>query len=97
MFVTKIARSFGLLTNEMREALSIEPPSHVFKKKLLIAMAVIMELQNEICVWPATRAVEEEEKAKDEAEGEATNEGAGGFAKMYQNMSQGDWRVRQAL
>nr|GEY06947.1 hypothetical protein [Tanacetum cinerariifolium] len=40
----RIARSFGLLTNEMRDALSIEPPPHVFKKKSLISMGVIMEL-----------------------------------------------------
>ncbi|GJR06207.1 hypothetical protein Tco_0529191 [Tanacetum coccineum] len=42
---------------------------------------------------PATRAVEEEEEAE-EVEGEATNEGAGGFAEMYQNMSQGDWQAQ---
>ncbi|GJZ03453.1 hypothetical protein Tco_0536728 [Tanacetum coccineum] len=64
MFVTRIARSFGLLTNEMRDALSIEPPPH--------------------------------EKGEEEAEGEAANERAGGFAEMYKNMSQGDWQVHQA-
>ncbi|GJW88720.1 hypothetical protein Tco_0164060, partial [Tanacetum coccineum] len=64
MLVTRIARSFGLLTNELRDALSIEPPPHVFKKKSLIAMGVIMELQNGICVWPAPREVEDEEEAK---------------------------------
>ncbi|GJR40939.1 hypothetical protein Tco_1216623 [Tanacetum coccineum] len=96
MFVTRIARSFGLLTNEMRDALSIEPPPHLFKKKSLIAMGIIMELQNGICVWHAVRAVEGEEEAEEEAEGEAANEGAGGFAEMYRNMSQGDWQVRQA-
>ncbi|GJY27967.1 hypothetical protein Tco_0403734 [Tanacetum coccineum] len=45
MLVTRIARSFGLLTNELRDALSIEPLPHVFKKKSLIAMGVNMELQ----------------------------------------------------
>nr|GEW53416.1 hypothetical protein [Tanacetum cinerariifolium] len=74
MFVTRIARSFGLLTNKMRDALSIKPPPHVLKKSL-IAMGVIMELQNRLCVWPATRAVKEEEEAEEEAEGEAANEG----------------------
>ncbi|GJZ96672.1 hypothetical protein Tco_0669006 [Tanacetum coccineum] len=92
----KIARSFGLFTYKMRDALSIEPPHHVFKKKAFIAMGVIMELQNEICVWLITRVVEEEKEAQEEAEGEATNEGAGGSVEMYRNISQGDWRVRQA-
>ncbi|GKD82280.1 hypothetical protein Tco_1349119 [Tanacetum coccineum] len=53
MLVTKIDRLFGLLTDELRNALSIEPPPHLFKKKSLIAMGVIMELQNGMCVWPA--------------------------------------------
>ncbi|GJZ05536.1 hypothetical protein Tco_0539329 [Tanacetum coccineum] len=64
MLVIRIARSFGLLTNELRDALSIEPPPHMFKKKSLIAMGVIMELQNGIYVWPAPQAVEEEEEAR---------------------------------
>ncbi|GJT51618.1 zinc finger, CCHC-type containing protein [Tanacetum coccineum] len=40
--------------------------------------------------------VEEDDEAKEAAEGEAGNEGAGGSADMYRNMSQGDWQVRQA-
>ncbi|GJU87826.1 retrotransposon ORF1, partial [Tanacetum coccineum] len=43
MFVTRIARSFGVLTGEMINALSVESPPNVFKKKSLIAMGVIME------------------------------------------------------
>nr|GFC93635.1 hypothetical protein [Tanacetum cinerariifolium] len=53
-------------------------------------------VQNKICFWLATRAVEEEEEVEEEAEREAANEGAGGSAKMYWNMIQGDWQVRQA-
>ncbi|GKC15758.1 hypothetical protein Tco_1012540 [Tanacetum coccineum] len=96
MLVTKIARSFGLLTNELRDALSIEPPPHMFKKKSLIAMGVLMELQNGICVWPAPRAVEEEEEVEEEAEGDAGHEGVGGSADIYHTMSQGDLPVCQA-
>ncbi|GJX60407.1 hypothetical protein Tco_0291797 [Tanacetum coccineum] len=96
MFVTRIARSFGLLTNEMRDALSIEPPPHIFKKKSLISIGFIIELQNGICVWPATPAVEEEDEAEEEARGDAGNEGAGSSADTYRNMSQGDWQVCQA-
>nr|GEZ84887.1 zinc finger, CCHC-type [Tanacetum cinerariifolium] len=96
MFVIRIARSFGLLTNEMRDALSVEPLPYVFKKKSLIPMGVIMELNNGVCIWPTTRAGEEGNEAKEEAGREAANERAGGFAKMYRNMSQGDWQVRQA-
>ncbi|GKB35454.1 hypothetical protein Tco_0880396 [Tanacetum coccineum] len=45
-------------------------------------MGVIMELQNGMCVWPTTRAGEEEEEVEEEAEWEAANEGAGGSAKI---------------
>nr|GEW44124.1 retrotransposon Orf1 [Tanacetum cinerariifolium] len=80
-----------LLTNEMRDALSVKPIPHVFKKTSLITMRVIMELHNRVCVCPAARAVSEDDEAE-----EAANEGAGGSAKIYQNMSQGDWWVRHA-
>ncbi|GKB56315.1 hypothetical protein Tco_0912501, partial [Tanacetum coccineum] len=74
MLVTRIARSFGLLTNEWRSALSVEPQPHVFKKKSLIAMGVVMELHGGVCVWPEAMAEEEEDdKADDEGD-----EGAGG-------------------
>ncbi|GJV13354.1 hypothetical protein Tco_1354895 [Tanacetum coccineum] len=66
------------------------------RKKLLIAMGIIMELYNGVCIWPMTRTVEEGDEAKEEVGGEAANEGDGGSAKMYRNMSQGDWQVRQA-
>ncbi|GKC42062.1 hypothetical protein Tco_1059784 [Tanacetum coccineum] len=101
MLVTKIARSFRLLTNEFRNALSIEPPPHVFKNKSFIAMGVIMELENGMCAWPVVRAMEEEEDVDDDegdeaAGGGAGHEEAGGSTAMYRNMSQGDWQVRQA-
>ncbi|GJT30567.1 hypothetical protein Tco_0910842 [Tanacetum coccineum] len=96
MLVTKIARSFGLLTDELRDALSIEPLPHVFKKKSLIAMGMIMKLQNGMCVWPALRAVKEEKEAAEEAEGDEGHDGAGGSTAMYQNISQGGWKVHQA-
>ncbi|GKC83547.1 zinc finger, CCHC-type containing protein [Tanacetum coccineum] len=73
----KIARTFGLLTNEMRDVLSVAPLPHVFKKKSLIAMGIIMELHNGVCVWPMTQTVEEGDEAEEEAGGEAANEGAG--------------------
>ncbi|GJX56492.1 hypothetical protein Tco_0286389 [Tanacetum coccineum] len=44
MFVTSIARSFGFLTNAMVDALSVEPRAHIFKKKSLISMRVMMDL-----------------------------------------------------
>nr|GEY28024.1 hypothetical protein [Tanacetum cinerariifolium] len=96
MLVTSIAMSFGLLTNELRDVLSIDPPPYVFKKKLLIAMGVIMKLQNGMCVWLVPRAVEEEKEAEEETEGDAGYGRVGGSASIYHNMSQGDWQVRQA-
>ncbi|GKD81049.1 hypothetical protein Tco_1347888 [Tanacetum coccineum] len=58
MFVTKIARSFGLLTKEM----------------------------------PVTKGFVEEDEGDDEkGDGEGGNEGAGGSADIYRNMSAGDW------
>ncbi|GKC64559.1 hypothetical protein Tco_1097157 [Tanacetum coccineum] len=76
MLVTRIARLLGLLTNEWRSALSVEPQPHVFKKKSLIAIGVIMEFHDGMCVWPRNMAVEEEDDKGDD-EGD---EGAGGDA-----------------
>ncbi|GJY47594.1 hypothetical protein Tco_0436657 [Tanacetum coccineum] len=100
MFVTWIAQSYGLLNKEMMGALSVEPSPHVFKKKSLISMRVIMELHNGGCFWPTTLETveedEEDDKGDEAAGGDACHEGAGGSADMYCNMSQGDWQVRQA-
>ncbi|GJR97042.1 hypothetical protein Tco_0269216 [Tanacetum coccineum] len=97
MLVTRIARSFGLLTNEWRSALSVEPQPHVFKKKLLIAMGVIMELHGGMCAWPGAMAEEEEDDEGDDegAGGDAGQGEAEGSANLYRNMSQGDWQVHQ--
>nr|GEW63737.1 zinc finger, CCHC-type [Tanacetum cinerariifolium] len=96
-FVCNIPYWFAkFLTNEIRDALSVESLPYVFKKNSFIVIGVIMELHNEGCVWPATRAVEEDTEAEEEAEGEAANEGARGSAEMYQNISKYDWKVRQA-
>ncbi|GJT38274.1 zf-CCHC domain-containing protein [Tanacetum coccineum] len=96
MLITRIARSFKVLTDEMMNASSLEPPPHLFKKKSLIAMGVIMELQDRGCCWPATReAMVKEEDEANEAAGEYVgHEGVGGSADIYRNMSQGDWQVR---
>ncbi|GJX86091.1 hypothetical protein Tco_0336865 [Tanacetum coccineum] len=61
-----------VLTNEMG-ALSFEPSFHVFKKKSLISMGVVIELHNGACFWPTTQEVEEEYEEDDEA-----NKAAGG-------------------
>ncbi|GKB89348.1 hypothetical protein Tco_0961620 [Tanacetum coccineum] len=96
MFVTRIARSFGLLTNEMVSVLNREPPPHVYKKTSLVKMGVIMELHKGECCWPTTREViEEGEDDDEEGNGEGRNEGLGGSTDIYRNMSQGDWQVRQ--
>nr|GEX67210.1 hypothetical protein [Tanacetum cinerariifolium] len=82
MFVTKIAKSFGLLTNLMVDALSVEPRLHVFKNNFLIAMGIVMDLGGGTCCWPTTRQVRE-----DDAVEEAANEEAGGSAEVYRNMN----------
>ncbi|GKE14618.1 hypothetical protein Tco_1422195 [Tanacetum coccineum] len=93
----RIARSYGLLTNEMMGALSVEPSPHVFKKKSLISIRVIMKLHNGGCFWPIAReAMQEDDEGDEEAGGGVGHEGAGGSADMYRNMSQGDWQVHQA-
>ncbi|GKE53099.1 hypothetical protein Tco_1488255 [Tanacetum coccineum] len=97
MFVTKIARSFGLLTEKMMSVLNHEPPPHIYRKKSLVKIGVIMEIHEGECCWPATRGVVEEDKGDDEeGDGEGGNEGVGGSADIYRNMSVGDWQVRQA-
>ncbi|GJZ01501.1 hypothetical protein Tco_0519462, partial [Tanacetum coccineum] len=69
MFVTRIARSFGLLTNELVSLLNREPPPHVYRKMSLIKMRVIMELHKGECCWPATREVVGEGGGDEEGDG----------------------------
>ncbi|GJR89724.1 hypothetical protein Tco_0213735, partial [Tanacetum coccineum] len=72
-----------LLTNEMMDTLSVEPSPHLFKKKSLISMGVVMELQNGECFWPIAREVMEEDNEGDEAAGgDAGHEGARGSADI---------------
>nr|GFB40288.1 hypothetical protein [Tanacetum cinerariifolium] len=60
----------------MMGALSVEPSPHVFKKKSLISMEVVMELHNGGCFWSATReAVKEDDKGDDAAGGDAVMKG----------------------
>ncbi|GJT90763.1 hypothetical protein Tco_1079608 [Tanacetum coccineum] len=97
MFVTRIAWSFGLFTEEMVVVLNREPPPHVYRKTSLVKMGVIMELHEGECYWPVTRGVVEEDEGDDEeGDREKGNEGVGGSADFYQNMSTGEWQVRQA-
>ncbi|GKB87027.1 hypothetical protein Tco_0959299 [Tanacetum coccineum] len=58
--------------------------------------SALNRLHNRVCICLATRAVEEDNKAEEEAGGEAANEGARGPTKIYLNISQDDWQVRQA-
>ncbi|GJT88538.1 hypothetical protein Tco_1070255 [Tanacetum coccineum] len=77
---------------EGKELDFVEPFPHVFKKKSLIAMGVVIELHNGACFWPATREVEEDDEAEKAAKEEEGNERTGGSAEIYPNMSQGDWQ-----
>ncbi|GJU57732.1 hypothetical protein Tco_1235498 [Tanacetum coccineum] len=96
MFVTKIARSFGLLTEEMVSVLNRKPPPHVYRKKSLVKMGVIMELHNGKCCWLVTRWVVKEDEGNDEeGDGEWGNEGAGGSTDIYRNISARDLQVQQ--
>ncbi|GJV81083.1 hypothetical protein Tco_1516953 [Tanacetum coccineum] len=97
MFVTKIAWSFGLLTEEMVSVLNREPPPHVYRNKLLVKIGVIMKLHEGEYCWPVTRGVVKEDGGDDEeGDGEWGNEGAGGSLDIYQNMSAGYWQGQQA-
>ncbi|GKB93476.1 zinc finger, CCHC-type containing protein, partial [Tanacetum coccineum] len=91
-----ITRSFRLLTNVMRDALHVEPKAHVFKKRSLIAMDVVMDIGGGACCWPATRQDGENDEVEEAANEGVANEEVGGSVKVYRNMSQCDWQVRQA-
>ncbi|GJX23420.1 hypothetical protein Tco_0227865 [Tanacetum coccineum] len=71
MFMTRITRSFGLLSREMVDALSIELRAQTFTKKSLISMGIIMKLDGGNCFWPATQGVgdddDDDEKRKSES------------------------------
>ncbi|GKF60722.1 hypothetical protein Tco_0177508, partial [Tanacetum coccineum] len=71
-----------LLTNLMRDALHVEPKVHVFKKRSLISIDVVMDLGRGKCCWPAARQVGENDEVKEAANEGATNEEAGGFAEQ---------------
>ncbi|GJZ63832.1 hypothetical protein Tco_0620253 [Tanacetum coccineum] len=69
IFVTRIARSFGLLSSTMVDALSVKPRARTFTKKSLITMEIVMELDGGTCCWPATRGIEEGDEIEKEGEG----------------------------
>ncbi|GKC61850.1 hypothetical protein Tco_1089448 [Tanacetum coccineum] len=74
MFVTRIAQSFGIPTNEMVSMLNREPPLHVYRKTSLVKMGVIMELHEGECCWLATKEVADEGGGDDEeGDGEGGN------------------------
>ncbi|GKB34648.1 hypothetical protein Tco_0879590 [Tanacetum coccineum] len=79
---SRIARSFGLLTVAMVDALSVEPQAYVFKKKSLIAMGVLIDLVGETYCWPVTRQIGDDDEVE-----EAANEEAGGSADIYRNLT----------
>ncbi|GKG25093.1 hypothetical protein Tco_0395721, partial [Tanacetum coccineum] len=66
MFVTKIARSFGLVTEEIVSVLNRDPPPHVYRKKSLVKMGVVIELHEGECCWPVTKGVVEEDEGDNE-------------------------------
>ncbi|GKC69883.1 hypothetical protein Tco_1115766 [Tanacetum coccineum] len=75
----------------MVRLLNYEPPPHVYIKKSLVKMRVIMELPEGGCCWPVTRGdVEEDEGDDEEGDGEGGNEGARGSTDIYRNKSAGD-------
>ncbi|GJX41015.1 hypothetical protein Tco_0256005 [Tanacetum coccineum] len=97
IFGEGIDRSFGLLIDELVSVLNREPPPHVYRKKSLVKMRVIMELHEGVCCWPATREVVEENKGdNEEGDEEGGNKGVGGSVDVYRNMSAGEWQVHQA-
>ncbi|GJU95509.1 hypothetical protein Tco_1320265 [Tanacetum coccineum] len=74
--VTRIARSFGLLSSVMVDALSVEPRARTFTKKSLVTMGIFMELDGGTCCWPTIQGIKEDDEIKEEAEdhaGEITN------------------------
>nr|GEX28340.1 hypothetical protein [Tanacetum cinerariifolium] len=86
MFVTRIAWSFGLLTNAIVNALSVEPRARTFIKKSLVTIEFVMEFDGGNCYWLTTQGIEEGDEIKEEDEG---------FTGAYQDMSRGDCQDRQ--
>ncbi|GKA89446.1 hypothetical protein Tco_0811258 [Tanacetum coccineum] len=60
-------RSSATFHTDLLSTLSVKPSPHVFKKKSLISMEVVMELHNGECFWPAARELVEEDDKDDEA------------------------------
>ncbi|GJZ44295.1 hypothetical protein Tco_0591550 [Tanacetum coccineum] len=68
MFMTKIAQSFVLLSKEMVDTLSMDPRAQTFTKKSLIAIDVVMELDEGNYCWQAVQGVGEDDEMEEEAE-----------------------------
>nr|GEX38516.1 hypothetical protein [Tanacetum cinerariifolium] len=91
MCVTRLVRSFGILTKELMDILSVVPRAYTFKKKSLITMEIVIELDGGRCYWLVMRQVRKEDKVE-----ETPEEGAGGSSDAYRDMRRGTGRPVKA-
>ncbi|GJR95288.1 hypothetical protein Tco_0267462 [Tanacetum coccineum] len=68
---------FSSRVRELMDALSFKPRTHIFKKKSLITIGIIVELNRGECYWPVTRQVGEDDEVE-----EAAEKGAGGSSEV---------------
>nr|GEV66835.1 hypothetical protein [Tanacetum cinerariifolium] len=93
-----VARSIGdpkvrILTQLVIGALSVEPPTQIFKKSL-VAMEILIKLVLGQCHWVGVREAQQQQEQEEEEE-KADEYGAGGSAKTYRGMSWMDWQAHQ--
>nr|GEV75575.1 hypothetical protein [Tanacetum cinerariifolium] len=84
-----------ILTRSVIGALSVEPPTQIFKKKSLVSMEIIIELVPGWCHLVGTREAQHQQRKHEEEEEEADEDGVGGCAEAYRGMSQRDWQAHQ--
>jgi hypothetical protein len=97
MFVTRLARSYGLLTPQIIGYLSDCGNCRVVRAKSLRQMSIVMPERNGTYRWYEKGGPDIEEDADDEVDPQQ-HQFQGyeeGTADYYRHMSRGDWQARQ--
>ena len=99
MFVTRLARSYGILRPEIMDYLS-SSSCRTVKSKSLRQMDVVTELAGGLWTWYVPGGHEEEDDDdEDEEDGQQPGQEHGGYEvgsdDYYRNMSRGDWQAHQ--
>jgi hypothetical protein len=100
MFVTRLARSYGILVPEIMRYLSDCGACRVVKAKSLKQMSIVMELGDGSYAWYVVGGVpaagdDDEDDDEGALQQQKYEDYEVGSAHYYRHMSRGDWQVHQ--